>query len=118
MNIPVASTGWWPSQPPRTTMACLVEFVTVIGPFVEKWGSGCRHRSCPDGRAHAGPATLRRGALLDGGQHLLNLQRVLERRARLFTGGKAAHEVRDLVREQVVVPEPMTCLLYTSPSPR
>ena len=63
MNRSVASTGWWPSQPPRTTRAVLV---SVMGCFLlvyPLWSSG--------GVAGAG---------FDGRQDLLHLQGIGERR--------------------------------------
>src|SRR3954465_7720354 len=96
MNSSVASTGWWPNHPPRTTRASRFFFSSVIV------RPPCRSMRC---RSRRSPRWRPRTARPEEGQRRLHGKALVEGGGGLPARGDVAHEVDDLVREGVLVAE-------------
>src|SRR5699024_5293418 len=94
MNRSVASTGWCPSQPPRTTRQ--VRSVVI----------GCSPGWCSRGRCSS--SCCLGGAGLDGGEDALDVQRLLEGGRGVGALADRRDEVGDLVGEGVLVAQSVT----------
>src|SRR5688500_4557781 len=101
MKSSVASTGWCPSHPPRTTSAVFVSVIDLplLRPPVSQPLAGLAY--CLDVLPAAGGGS----AGFDGGQYALHLQGVGEGRFRLAFPGNRVDEVHHLVGKAVFVAE-------------